>query len=78
MCTIFTCCYLLTVYGVDLTTHVKLCSIKLPLVLRQCVMEVESRGVLLCYNMCVSVVCIVECECVVYWCNTWGKLSCLT
>ncbi|XP_065898363.1 N-chimaerin-like isoform X2 [Dysidea avara] len=32
------------IYGVDLTTHVKLCSIKLPLVLRQCVMEVESRG----------------------------------
>jgi len=45
-----TCC-LFVVYGVDLTTHVKLCSIKLPLVLRKCVMEVESRGA--CVRACV-------------------------
>lgn len=32
------------VYGVDLTTHVMLCSTKLPPVLRKCVEEVESRG----------------------------------
>ena len=32
------------VYGVDLTTHVMLCSTKLPPVIRKCVEEVESRG----------------------------------
>lgn len=40
MCTV--CCVL--VYGIDLTTHVMLCSSKLPPVVRKCVEEVESRG----------------------------------
>jgi len=60
----FTCCLCL-VYGVDLTTHVKLCSSKLPLVLRQCVMEVESRGMCayICVHACVYV-CVFMFVCV--------------
>jgi hypothetical protein len=38
------------VYGVDLTTLVKMCSTKIPIVVKECIEEIERRGDYYIYN----------------------------
>jgi len=51
MCLLHLC---ITVFGVDLTTLVKLHNTKRPFVVEACIAEVDKRGNLLLTNLCVG------------------------